>query len=97
MNLVLHGLESPNIDPLGISGSNANSFQVPDPPIRDQRAKSGELDDMQFEVDTLKKLQARLPPNWTRCSRLCSTKHSMATYELTGYLIETAISKIEIN
>lgn len=57
MDLVLHGLESPKIDTLGISGSNANSFQVPDPPIRDQRRIVAEFDDIQMQVDALKKLQ----------------------------------------
>lgn len=43
---------------IGISGSNAKSFQVPVPPIEDQHRIVGELDALQLQVDALKKLQA---------------------------------------
>jgi len=37
--------------------------------INDQRRIVAELDALQAEVDALKHLQARPPPNWTPCSR----------------------------
>jgi type I restriction enzyme, S subunit len=43
---------------IGISGANAKSFQVPVPPIQDQRRIVAELDALQSQVDALKKLQA---------------------------------------
>jgi type I restriction enzyme, S subunit len=43
---------------IGISGANAKSFQVPVPPIWEQRHIVAELDALQGRVDALKKLQA---------------------------------------
>ena len=43
---------------IGISGGNAKSFVVPVPPLPEQRRIVAELDALQAEVDTLKRLQA---------------------------------------
>jgi len=43
---------------IGISGSNARSFQVPVPPIQEQDRIVGELDALQAQVHALKKAQA---------------------------------------
>jgi type I restriction enzyme, S subunit len=43
---------------IGVSGADAASFVVPVPPIEEQRRIVAELDALQAEVDTLKRLQA---------------------------------------
>ena len=43
---------------IGVSGSDAQSFAVPVPPIPDQRRIVAELDALQMEVDALKRQQA---------------------------------------
>lgn len=44
---------------IGISGANAKSFRVPVPQIQDQHRIVAELDAIQSQVDTLKKLQTQ--------------------------------------
>jgi type I restriction enzyme S subunit len=44
---------------IGISGANAKSFQIPVPPLREQRRIVAELDGLQTQVDALKKVQAQ--------------------------------------
>lgn len=43
---------------IGISGGNVNSFLVPVPPLTEQQRIVAELDALQVEVDSLKRLQA---------------------------------------
>jgi type I restriction enzyme S subunit len=43
---------------IGVSGSDAQSFVVPVPPLPEQRRIVAELDALQAEVDALKRLQA---------------------------------------
>jgi type I restriction enzyme, S subunit len=44
---------------IGVSGSNAKSFQVPVPPLEEQRRIVAYLDGLQAKVDALKQLQAQ--------------------------------------
>lgn len=53
----IEGIGKTTAGNIGISGSNVKSFIVPIPPIPEQRRIMAELDDLQAEVDVLKRMQ----------------------------------------
>jgi type I restriction enzyme, S subunit len=60
VRMQIEGLGKTTAGNIGVSGSNAQSFIVPVPPLPEQRRIVSELDALQAEVDALKRLQAEM-------------------------------------